>query len=111
MKTILALALILMMGVDGLSQPASLNAEYNQLHDANKHQQSSKYSNPIGRRFIVALFCCVVGFAMSILGWSCWDKNWRVTGSAFIGGGIILASVGLLLFYLSGFRWSWEWWL
>lgn len=80
-----------------------LKPEDERLHNSNKSR------DPIGRRFIIALFCCICGFWLNVLGWDYFDKQQRFLGVACIFCGNFLAGSGLILFWLSGFVWTWGW--
>lgn len=85
----------------------------------NKHQEAGEYRGeqcadgkpPIARRFFVALLSVLLGFLLSLYGWKNINDKRRLRGASIVFCGALLASSGLLLLWLTGFRWSWQWWL
>jgi hypothetical protein len=81
------------------------------LQESDHHQQPGERSNPpIGRSFIILFLGFIGGWEISYWGAS-HRYSWGRIASIAYWGGEIAAIVGLLQWYVTGFSWSWGWWL
>ncbi len=94
----------------GFSHQTQLIEKESGLTEGNKeHQTSEEYEALIDRRFIFAVFT-LFNFIVSIhLSLKCLDKNRRILSTAWAIWGFSLYFVGLLLWWLTNFAWSWDW--
>jgi len=82
-----------------LSHHFQLLAEHEQLEstDKNKTTREKDYP-PIGRRFAVAILLVCAGSYL------CFTEN-----SYLSWAGYVMACSGMLLWFITGFQWSWSW--
>jgi hypothetical protein len=66
---------------------------------------------PINRRFSFALIAGVLLIPACKFGGDLIRKGRNIYGRLLIGGAFGLFWTGLILIFLSGFRWTWRWWL
>ncbi len=74
--------------------------------------QAAKYNvpvPPVGSRFIISIIGLLLLLAFNILGYRYIDNGRRNIGISLIVAGDVIGFAGLLLFYLTGFIWSWNW--
>jgi hypothetical protein len=95
---------------DCLIQPASLQAKNEELQNQNNGSDAG-YRNrpPFYRRLVLAISGVLLGFFGSVWGWNNFDNKRRFFGAGLIGGSLLLACLGLGLFWLTNFAWSWGW--
>jgi hypothetical protein len=63
---------------------------------------------PIGRRFCLMILCILSGIFLAL---KAPDDGRILVRTSFIGGGMLLAGLGLGLWWLTGFPWTRGWWL
>jgi hypothetical protein len=73
----------------------------------NGHQ----FDPPINRRVLLYFGGLVLTYALCLLGTLRIQSGRRLTGWALVLVGGLCGLVGTVLFALTGFRWSWGWWL
>lgn len=66
---------------------------------------------PIYRRFFFALFSFALGLLLIALGGNALYDKRRFLGTALVSCGVIFPALGLGLWFLNSFRWSWDWFL
>jgi len=111
---------------DGLAQIRGLNSEdhqlkneYGRLHRAHYDQPSIEPGDiPIRltgglliRRVLIAIALLLGGFFWSLRGWNDLYEKRRLICAAQILCGLLLDVLGLSLILITGFAWSWRWWL
>lgn len=94
----------------GRAHVASLRDERDQLQQRQGGDNSSEnQSMPTGRRLFLLFSGVVGGFLCCLAGIEKLHIDRRFNGYVLIGGGLIWAASGLLLWFLTVFRWSWGW--
>lgn len=96
-----------------------LNAQDNQLYKKNDRlpqtaiglRTTDRHSFVLKRRFFFALFSILFGLCLSFWGWKNLDDNRRLLGAALVLAGSLVEALGLLLFWLTRFPITWDWWL
>jgi hypothetical protein len=60
---------------------------------------------------LLAIFSLLALFILCLRGLHYVDDNRRKLGCVFIGLGWLIGTCAFLLLALTGFSWSWSWWL
>lgn len=98
--------------LDRLFKPGRLNTKNNRLNDSDKNYGPSQADHPpVGRRLVEFLCLSIGGFLLSLCGWQNLDYKWRLLAPTLIGIGLLLTICGSLLWFITFYRWSWDWWL
>jgi hypothetical protein len=88
-----------------------LQANRDELQKPDDSQRPSKSDEPpIGRRFILLAIATIVGVGCMLVA-ATRSNSHRVAAGFLAGFSLALFAAFSLLFFLSGFRWSWGWWL
>jgi len=59
---------------------------------------------PMGQRVLEAVACMVLGFYLIDRRWSRKNEKWAISG-------VFVITFGMLLVWITGFPWSWTWWI
>ncbi len=92
------------------THPSFLTDHPNKLERHNEYKGKININKPpIGRRFAILILSVIGGFYLSIWGDKEWDHHGhRTLGSIAYYLGLLLAASGLFLWFITGFRWSWN---
>ena len=84
----------------------------NGQHEGNNSENSRDINKPpFRRRIIASLFMFFGGFWIYAKGWYYFYEQRKGLGTALIYGGIFMLLSGVGLWLMTGFRWSWGWYL
>lgn len=61
------------------------------------------------RRFIISILGISIGFGLSLRGYQHFDRQRRLLGASLVAIGSLFTGSGILLFWITGFSWSWNW--
>lgn len=78
-----------------------------------EHRQDARENDepPFGRRMLLAVCSILSCLGLSIVGWKRFYDQRRVSGAALIGAGCVIGLSGVGLFWSTGFRSTWGWWI
>lgn len=104
--------------VSGVPQPKRISSEKSGYASEDKgdasENPSSNYKPPIARRLALAFLSIVITISVTFL-YCDWviegHGKRRLIGIAILGAGILCGLIGMGLLFLTGFRWSWGWWV
>ena len=102
-----------------ISHVRSLSPHGPALKTRNNHQHEGKDRDersirpypPFVRRFVVLWIGGVWMWPIIFCGLAFLDRGYRWLGWAICGCGLGIGGGSILLIWLTGFRWSWDWWL
>lgn len=88
-------------------------ATFNNVFIPHLFLQSTSESSypPIGRRFFVALALCLFGAGLDFYSVTVIGNGYRRTGYCFFALGTLIIFIAFGLWWLTGLRWTWGWWL
>jgi hypothetical protein len=93
------------------SHVVTLKQHRDELDNRAHSEHSSKNRNPIGRRWFTVLIVGAWACLSGIRGLKYIEANRRFCGWGLVGSGIAAFGSSVFLLFLSGFSWSWGWWL